>query len=301
METLHIWLPTDVSGVLVVSFYPDRLSFSRLVPWREYANKFRTVRQFIVKKSFSCSALLVPSCHATTQRKHEAGIQSVCPNLDRGSREAEVEFEPRTFRFTDSCAFVHQLFKLPPPVLSYPPRPPKSLVNKTVAATTSHDISVQHRCFTVVKSRKPQCEEKNKSGEGRDIVLAYHNHSEVPTPPGTHSGNKIAAGIDEQPYLAVSVDQLSPSAMENFSLFGKRRFTMDNAWVNQRSFWRWTHCSMEVPFEEANKCFQNVSLRIRQHWNVPVLRQGGRKSEEISVLPPEGTASHSHTTKQLIV
>ncbi|GAA52633.1 F-box protein 8 [Clonorchis sinensis] len=34
---------------------------------------------------------------------------------------------------------------------------------------------------------------KNNKGEpGRDLVLAYYNHSEVPTPPYTHSGNPIS-------------------------------------------------------------------------------------------------------------
>ncbi|KER29999.1 hypothetical protein T265_03481 [Opisthorchis viverrini] len=75
-------------------------------------------------KSFSCNTLSVPNCHAT-RRKHEdwdtarlpkprqstnrvinpharastrAGIRPGCPSLDRESREAEVGFEPRTFR-----------------------------------------------------------------------------------------------------------------------------------------------------------------------------------------------------------
>ncbi|KER24624.1 hypothetical protein T265_07765 [Opisthorchis viverrini] len=47
-----------------------------------------------------------------------------------------------------------------------------------------HDISVQYRCFTA-----PYCKEKSKGGRGRDLVLAYHNHSEVPVPPDIHSGD----------------------------------------------------------------------------------------------------------------
>ncbi|KAG5450833.1 hypothetical protein CSKR_110113 [Clonorchis sinensis] len=31
--------------------------------------------------------------------------------------------------------------------------------------------------------------EKNKEGRGRDLVLAYYNHSEVPTPPDIYSSN----------------------------------------------------------------------------------------------------------------
>ncbi|KER32984.1 hypothetical protein T265_01071 [Opisthorchis viverrini] len=33
-----------------------------------------------------------------------AGILPGCPSLDRGSREAEVGFEPRTFRSVNSCS-----------------------------------------------------------------------------------------------------------------------------------------------------------------------------------------------------
>ncbi|KER24030.1 hypothetical protein T265_08203 [Opisthorchis viverrini] len=35
----------------------------------------------------------------------------------------------------------------------------------------------------------PYCEEKSKGEQGSDVMLAYHNHSEVPTPPDIHSGN----------------------------------------------------------------------------------------------------------------
>ncbi|KER23011.1 hypothetical protein T265_09020 [Opisthorchis viverrini] len=40
-----------------------------------------------------------------------------------------------------------------------------------------------------VISQQPYCKEKSKGGRGRDFVLAYHNHSEVPMPPEAHSDN----------------------------------------------------------------------------------------------------------------
>ncbi|KER20037.1 hypothetical protein T265_11319 [Opisthorchis viverrini] len=49
----------------------------------------------------SCSTLSVPSYHATRVRTR-AGMLSGRPSLDRGSREAEVGFEPRTFRSVNS-------------------------------------------------------------------------------------------------------------------------------------------------------------------------------------------------------
>ncbi|KER26976.1 hypothetical protein T265_05885 [Opisthorchis viverrini] len=54
------------------------------------------------RASFGCNTLLVPSCHAT-QRKHEGwDTAQGCPSLDRGSRQAEVGFESRTFRSVNS-------------------------------------------------------------------------------------------------------------------------------------------------------------------------------------------------------
>ncbi|KER21224.1 hypothetical protein T265_10386 [Opisthorchis viverrini] len=50
------------------------------------------------KKSFNCSTLSVPSCHATHEGGTRAGILPGCPGLNRGSREGEVGFEPRTTR-----------------------------------------------------------------------------------------------------------------------------------------------------------------------------------------------------------
>ncbi|KER33464.1 hypothetical protein T265_00583 [Opisthorchis viverrini] len=52
-------------------------------------------------KSFSCSTFWVPYCHAT-EGSTRVGILPGCPSLDRGSREAEVGFEPRTFRPVNS-------------------------------------------------------------------------------------------------------------------------------------------------------------------------------------------------------
>ncbi|KAG5442289.1 hypothetical protein CSKR_104861 [Clonorchis sinensis] len=46
---------------------------------------------------FSCTTLPVPSCHAN-RRKHEGWELPGCPSLERGSRDAEVGFEPWTFQ-----------------------------------------------------------------------------------------------------------------------------------------------------------------------------------------------------------
>ncbi|KER30887.1 hypothetical protein T265_02812 [Opisthorchis viverrini] len=47
------------------------------------------------KKSFSCSTLSVLNCHAIRRKPG-------CPSLDRGSREAEIGFEPQIIRQINS-------------------------------------------------------------------------------------------------------------------------------------------------------------------------------------------------------
>ncbi|KER29678.1 LOW QUALITY PROTEIN: hypothetical protein T265_13325 [Opisthorchis viverrini] len=51
------------------------------------------------KKAFSCGTLSLP-CHPKVAPR--AGILPGCPSLDRGSRVAEVGFEPQTFRSVNS-------------------------------------------------------------------------------------------------------------------------------------------------------------------------------------------------------
>ncbi|KAG5442201.1 hypothetical protein CSKR_100215 [Clonorchis sinensis] len=77
-----------------------------------------TKKQTMSTNFFSCSTLSVSSCH-TTRRKHDGwdtaklpkartwksrgrGRVRGCPRLGQGSREAEVGFEPRTFRSVNS-------------------------------------------------------------------------------------------------------------------------------------------------------------------------------------------------------
>ncbi|KAG5448825.1 hypothetical protein CSKR_103525 [Clonorchis sinensis] len=54
---------------------------------------------------------------------------------------------------------------------------------------THHDRQTEYLLSASPLSITPYCEEKNKDGRGRDLVLPYYNHSEVPTPPNVHSDN----------------------------------------------------------------------------------------------------------------
>ncbi|KAG5441339.1 hypothetical protein CSKR_103227 [Clonorchis sinensis] len=62
---------------------------------------------------------------------------------------------------------------------------------------------------------------------------------------------------------------------ENSTLFGKRWIGMRNTCPNKRSFWCWTHSSMEVPLAQPKTRFLTASLRIRRHQptRAMVLRQ----------------------------
>ncbi|GAA49996.1 RNA-binding protein 39 [Clonorchis sinensis] len=75
-----------------------------------------------VKKSLNCNTLPVPSCHAN-RGKHEGWDTARLPKPRQGSREAEVGFEPRTFRSVHSRC--NQLHHLAPVLAVYPilPRP----------------------------------------------------------------------------------------------------------------------------------------------------------------------------------
>ncbi|KAG5453067.1 hypothetical protein CSKR_106233 [Clonorchis sinensis] len=59
-------------------------------------------------ESFSYGTFLVPNCRAT-RRKHEGWDTARLPKPRQGSREAEVEFEPRTFRSATSSVIVKKV------------------------------------------------------------------------------------------------------------------------------------------------------------------------------------------------
>ncbi|KAG5446516.1 hypothetical protein CSKR_101480 [Clonorchis sinensis] len=64
-----------------------------------YANVFANecISLSLQCKSFGCSLLLVPICHAT-RRTQEGGDAARLPKPRQGSREAETGFEPRALR-----------------------------------------------------------------------------------------------------------------------------------------------------------------------------------------------------------
>ncbi|KER28464.1 hypothetical protein T265_04693 [Opisthorchis viverrini] len=63
--------------------------------------------------------------------------------------------------------------------------------------------------------------------------------------------------------------------MENSALFGKRSFGIRKTCPNQRSFWCWTHSSMEVPVTQPKTRFLTASLMIHRHHSTRdmILRQ----------------------------
>ncbi|KAG5451741.1 hypothetical protein CSKR_109170 [Clonorchis sinensis] len=75
---------------------------------------------------------------------------------------------------------------------------------------------------------------------------------------------------------------------ENSTLFGKRWLGMRNTCPNQRSFWCWTHSSMEVTVAQPKARFLIASLRILRH-------EPTRTVVEHASAPL--AKSHSHITK----
>ncbi|KER28855.1 hypothetical protein T265_13506, partial [Opisthorchis viverrini] len=120
----------------------------------------------------------------TPEGSMRAWILPSCPSPNRGSREAEVGFEPRTFH--------------PPGIRQYFTMQKRNISYATFGANTVHaDMElpqcVQHSSLSkppfLGKTQVPHCKEKSKGGQGRDLRLASHDQSEVPTPPDIHSGN----------------------------------------------------------------------------------------------------------------
>ncbi|KER33543.1 hypothetical protein T265_00652 [Opisthorchis viverrini] len=72
-----------------------RLRCARLDTWSRFSKTLSFVYRFTVAP-FRCLAAMPP------EGSTRAGILSGCPSLDRGSRVAEVGFEPRTFRSVNS-------------------------------------------------------------------------------------------------------------------------------------------------------------------------------------------------------
>ncbi|KER22527.1 hypothetical protein T265_09419 [Opisthorchis viverrini] len=58
----------------------------------------------------------------------------------------------------------------------------------------------------------------------------------------------------------------SELGMKNITLFGKRCFGIRNTCPNQRSFWCWTHSSMEVAVAQPKTRSPTASLRICLHY-----------------------------------
>ncbi|GAA52598.1 hypothetical protein CLF_108427 [Clonorchis sinensis] len=63
----------------------------------------------------------------------------------------------------------------------------------TSVLNTDASLPYNHDLF-----ESPIVKKKNKDGRGGDLLLPYYNHSEVPTPPNTHSGSGYGDGRNQR-------------------------------------------------------------------------------------------------------
>ncbi|KAG5453153.1 hypothetical protein CSKR_106980 [Clonorchis sinensis] len=300
---------------------------------------------------FRCLTAMPPEGSA------RAGILPGCPSLDRGSREAQVGFEPWTFRSLNPRSnhraispsvtvnrwairsgregqhrYFHEYghagrigdtsYSLHTSITDNRTTLPRDRLALGLLMVRGHaalgllappwpswhscilwdevPVNVTHGSIATLKTDhhiKLYCEENNKRGWGRDVELAYYNHSEAPaspTPPDIRSGNPCLAAsptihsgdfavppsgrrvATTVPKLSViffmSLCQIkgwspltsrhSEFGTRNSTLFGKQWFGMRNPWSNQRSFWCWMHSSMQVLVAQPKTRFQPFTVGI---------------------------------------
>ncbi|KER26350.1 hypothetical protein T265_06395 [Opisthorchis viverrini] len=231
---------------------------------------------------FRCLAAMLP------EGCTRAGILPGCPSLDRGSREAEVGFEPRTFRSVNSRS--NHLRHLAPP-----PRNKERYCNISLRIscilliidnTTSvfnidASLPYNHDLFEgiIVKKRVEVDREAKRLKLTTMLTRCLYLQTLTQTAQGgsrgPHPGRRVASTapkrfvisfislcpVKNRPPLCLRHSELG---MENSTLFGKQWFGIRNTCPNQRSFWYWTHSSTELLVEQPKTRFLATSLR--QSW-----------------------------------
>ncbi|KER29255.1 hypothetical protein T265_13412, partial [Opisthorchis viverrini] len=121
--------------------------------------------------------------------RHDQGSQVSCAVLTRDP--TCINQKETTHEVAENSSTAHDRFR--PSWGSSDRRGPRVSVNLMFYLNPNRTVSEKyiHLQTNLVFTRNstPYCKEKSKGGRGRDLVLAYHNHSEVPIPPDIHSGN----------------------------------------------------------------------------------------------------------------
>ncbi|KAG5444476.1 hypothetical protein CSKR_101847 [Clonorchis sinensis] len=178
------------------------------------------------------------------------GTPLVCPSLDRGSRGGEIGFKLRTL-WSIAGAVITELTRSPwQPKRILPHRryvssgaQPK-LGNSNISVGAGASLTYNHKVYLTIFKILAQ---KQKSGWGRYLILAYFKHPEVPTPPGAGHGDPLLEGAPHPNYLEsftpfCQVIRCLPRGLrhsvggtQNNTRLGRRLFGMRSTCTNHHS------------------------------------------------------------------
>ncbi|KAG5447960.1 hypothetical protein CSKR_100924 [Clonorchis sinensis] len=257
--------PLNFSVCMNIQFHPASTDASATVPWD-------VNRHCSAVTPFRCLAAMLP------EGSTRAGILPGCPSLDRGSREAEFRFEPRTLRSVNSRS--NHLSHLAPR------RASEKRLQLKLSFFHFHILLLLHSLITnsilvapsvnpddplIVKKRIKVDREGTYCQLTTIIPRCLHLQTLIQSI-WMENDNRTpltsASSVPNEAHVGHLCFRRSELSTECSALSGKPWLGIHNAWPNQHSFWCWTHSTMESLVAQSKTRFLKASLRIGRHQTI---------------------------------